>query len=85
VLLERGVILPKRRAPLRHRLHELMAGELPISPRVIRLLEDLRDEWASLEIPDEQLSTLLKALSLANFCICAGDGYRTLIRAGLPA
>ena len=45
VLLERGVILPKRRAPLRHRLHELMAGELPISPRVIRLLEDLRDEW----------------------------------------
>ena len=49
VLLERGVILPKRRAPLRHRLHELMAGELPISPRVIRLLEDLRDEWASLD------------------------------------
>jgi hypothetical protein len=26
VLLERGVILPKRRAPLRHRLHELLAG-----------------------------------------------------------
>jgi transposase len=37
VLLERGVILPKRRAPLRHRLHELMAGELPISPRVMTL------------------------------------------------
>jgi transposase len=45
VLLERGVILPKRRAPLRHRLHELMAGELPISPRVIRLLQELRAEW----------------------------------------
>ena len=49
VLLERGVILPKRRAPLRHRLHELMAGELPISPRVVRLLQDLCDEWASLD------------------------------------
>jgi transposase len=49
VLLERGVILPKRRAPLRHRLHELMAGELPISPRVIRLLQELRAEWASLD------------------------------------
>ena len=49
VLLERGVILPKRRAPLRHRLHELMAGELPISHRVIRLLQELRAEWASLD------------------------------------
>jgi transposase len=49
VLLERGVLLPKRRAPLRHRLHELMAEELPISPRVVRLLQDLCDEWASLD------------------------------------
>ena len=53
VLLERGVILPKRRATLRHRLHELMAGELPISPRVLRLLQDLREEWESL---DERIS-----------------------------
>ena len=49
VLLERGIILPKRRTPLRHRLHELMAGELPISPRVIRLLHDLREEWENLD------------------------------------
>jgi len=49
VLLERGVILPKRRAPLQHRLHELMAGELLISPRVMRLLQELRAEWASLD------------------------------------
>ena len=64
VLLERGVILPKRRAPLRHRLHELMAGELPISPRVIRLLEDLRDEWASLDerirAYDDELAALTR-------------------------
>ena len=32
-LLERGVILPKRRLPLVKRLDELMEGELPISPR----------------------------------------------------
>lgn len=49
VLLERGVILPKRRAPLIKRLDELMEGDLPISPRALRLLEDLRDEWAELD------------------------------------
>jgi transposase len=49
VLLERGVILPKRRAPLGKRLDELMAGELAISARAFRLLRDLRDEWASLD------------------------------------
>ena len=46
MLLERGVILPKRRAPLIKRLDELMAGELPISQRARQLLQDLRDEWA---------------------------------------
>jgi len=45
MLLERGVILPKRRAPLIKRLDELMAGELPISQRARQLLQDLRDEW----------------------------------------
>ena len=64
VLLERGVILPKRRAPLRHRLHELMAGELPISPRVVRLLQDLREEWASLDerisAYDDELAALIR-------------------------
>lgn len=49
VLLERGVILPKRRAPLIKRLDELMEGELPISPRALRLIEDLRGEWADLD------------------------------------
>ena len=45
MLLERGVILPKRRAPLIKRLDELIAGELPISQRARQLLLDLRDEW----------------------------------------
>ena len=64
VLLERGVILPKRRATLRHRLHELMAGELPISPRVLRLLQDLREEWESLDerigAYDDELAALTR-------------------------
>jgi transposase len=49
VLLERGMILPKRRAPLIKRLDELMAGELPISKRALQLLQELRDEWADLD------------------------------------
>lgn len=44
VLLERGVILPQRRAPLIRRLDELMSGELAISARMLRLLNDLRKE-----------------------------------------
>ena len=65
VLLERGVILPKRRAPLRQRLDELMsAGELGISARALRLLEDLQDEWASLDrrvkAYDDELATLTR-------------------------
>ena len=40
VLLERGVILPTRRTPPGERLDELMAGELAISARAFRLLQD---------------------------------------------
>ena len=64
VLLERGVILPKRRAPLRQRLDELMGAEMPISVRALRLLEDLRDEWASLDrrikVYDDELAALTR-------------------------
>ncbi|WP_241656667.1 IS110 family transposase [Sphingomonas oligophenolica] len=49
-MLERGVILPKRRSCLAKRLDEMMTeGELKISPRALRLLQDLREEWASLD------------------------------------
>ena len=62
---QRGVILPKCRAPLRQRLDELMgAGELGISARALLLLEDLRDEWASLDrrvkAYDDELATLTR-------------------------
>lgn len=49
VLLERGIILPKRRAALKQRLDELAGGDMGVSARVARLLGDLRDEWASLD------------------------------------
>ena len=49
VLLERGVILPKRRAPLKQKLDAIMAGEAGVSPRAFRLLQDLREEWADLD------------------------------------
>ena len=64
VLIERGIILPKRRASLVQRLDELMDGELPISARALRLLGDLRDEWASLDkrikAYDDELAALTR-------------------------
>jgi transposase len=49
MLLERGVVLPKRRGPLLDRLDELMADGLAISPRALKLLQDFRDEWSDLD------------------------------------
>jgi transposase len=40
VLLERGVILPKRRAPLRHRLHELLSASPATQTRSVKVKED---------------------------------------------
>jgi hypothetical protein len=41
-----------------------MAGELPISPRVIQLLQDLREEWTSLDerirAYDDELAALTR-------------------------
>lgn len=45
VLLERGIILPKRRAALKQRLDGLAGGDMGVSARYARLLGDLRDEW----------------------------------------
>lgn len=64
VLLEHGVILPKRRPPLGKRLDELMAGDAAISARAFRLLQDLRDEWAGLDrriaAYDDELAVLTR-------------------------
>lgn len=65
VLLERGLILPKRRSCLAKRLDAMMKeGELAVSPRAIRLLQDLREEWASLDrriaAYDDELAALTR-------------------------
>lgn len=64
VLLERGIILPKRRTALRQRLDDLMSGEMPISARAVRLIGDLRDEWANLDrrirAYDDELAALTR-------------------------
>ena len=69
MLLERGVILPKRRLPLVKRLDELMKGELLISPRALRLLQDLRDEWIDLDrrikAYDDELAALTREDEMA--------------------
>jgi transposase len=64
-----GVIHPKRRAPLVKRLDELMASELSISQRALRLIEDLRDEWAELDrrigTYDDELASLTREDEMA--------------------
>lgn len=64
VLLERGIILPKRRAALKQRLDELSDGDVAVSARVARLLGDLREEWASLDrrigAYDDELAALTR-------------------------
>ena len=49
MLLERGIILPKGRINLMHRLEDLMTGDPAVSARTRTLLTDLRDEWAGLD------------------------------------
>jgi transposase len=64
VLLERGVIMPKRRVVLRQRLTELLAGSPELSPRALRLLEDIQDEWVDLDqrikAYDDELAALTR-------------------------
>jgi len=73
MLLERGIILPKRRSPLINRLDELRASDSPISARMLCLLQDLRDEWAELDRRiasyDDELVTLTSEDELARHLV----------------
>jgi transposase len=64
VLLERGVIIPKRRAVLRKRLAELLGVAPELSSRALKLLKDMRDEWADLDrrikVYDDELAALTR-------------------------
>lgn len=56
ILLERGVAVPRGPAALARRL-VLLLGEAPeaLSPRIMRLIEDLRQQWREL---DERIAAL---------------------------
>lgn len=50
ILLERGLVAPQRRRRLEQRLDEWLGQEdLPVSPRVRLLIEDMRAEWRTLD------------------------------------
>lgn len=55
-LLERGIIVPKGRRKLELYLVELMAAdEVPLSPRIRLLIDDMREQWHEL---DRRISAL---------------------------
>ena len=55
-LLERGIIVPKGRRKLELYLTELMAAdEVPFSPRIRLLIDDMREQWHEL---DRRISAL---------------------------
>lgn len=50
MLLERGIVVPQGRRKLEPRLEALIAaGEVPLSPRVQALIDDMRAEWRTLD------------------------------------
>jgi transposase len=50
ILLERGIVAPQGRRKLELRLEELLGeGEVPLSPRMRALVEDMRAEWRELD------------------------------------
>jgi transposase len=50
MLLERGIVVPQGRRKLELRLEALIAeGEVPLSPRVQALIDDMRAEWRTLD------------------------------------
>jgi transposase len=66
LLLERGVVLPKGRRQLMRRFDSLGKDELAVSPRIVRLLKDLREEWAALDRQLEAYDVELLDLTRSN-------------------
>jgi transposase len=57
VLLERGIIFPAGRRKLEVGLQELLASEdIPLSPRILQLITDLRAEWVTLDAKIEAIN-----------------------------
>lgn len=49
VLLERGIVIAKGRSKLESQLDRLLAGEIAISGRIRIMIEDMRNEWRTLD------------------------------------
>src|SRR5262249_54109321 len=64
LLLERGVVMAQRTAPLRKALSSILADPpTHISPRILRLITSLIEELNTLEARIESLSEEIKALA----------------------
>src|SRR3546814_1718783 len=71
ILLERGIVVPQTRRVLERSLPDILADESNgLSPRLRRLIEDLREEWRALrsEEPTSELQSLMR-ISYAVFCL----------------
>lgn len=67
ILLERGITVPQRRRVLEARLPAILADERAgLSPRVRRLIEDMRAEWRDLDRRIEEFNAELTATAREN-------------------
>jgi transposase len=63
-LIERGITVRQRPAPLRKALLDILASDATqISPRILRLLEDLTVDWRRLDERIEAVSAEIEALA----------------------
>ena len=63
-LIERGITVRQRPAPLRKALLDILASDAAqISPRILRLLEDLTADWRRLDERIEAVSAEIEALA----------------------
>ena len=80
ILLERGIIVPQGRRVLERSLPEILAEESNgLSPRVRRLIEDLRAEWRALDeriaaFDDELVAVAKQEADCRRLCEIPGIG-----------
>lgn len=66
LLLERGIVFPKGRMALQRRLQAGGTAALPISARICTLVEELIEEWASMDRRIESYDEEFAALTRTN-------------------
>jgi transposase len=65
-LIERGITVQQRPAPLRKALIDILACPAAVSPRILRLLEDLAVDWRRFDERIEAVSAEIEALAQAD-------------------